>query len=114
MRIQSFALQLCALTTLGALTLTGCRGWTSPQPPVHLNPNMDTQEKLKPYRAAEFFQDGRAMRMPIDGTVGRTIAGNGEIDAQYLVEDEHYYTGKLGSQVPNMMPKSTGNKINME
>jgi len=49
--------------------LLGCRGEPSELPPVHLNPNMDTQDKYKPYRGSAFFEDGRAMRTPPAHTV---------------------------------------------
>lgn len=76
-----------------ALGLTGCRGWTSDQPPVHLNPNMDTQEKYKPYRASDFFADGRAMRDPPAGTVARTVSGAEARDQDFLRQDDTFYQG---------------------
>jgi cytochrome c len=51
--------------------LTGCRGMKSDQPPIHPNPNMDIQDKYKPYRASNFFKDKRSMRVPPKGTVAR-------------------------------------------
>jgi mono/diheme cytochrome c family protein len=51
--------------------LAGCRGWETTEPPVHINPNMDTQEKGKAYRKSAFFPDGRYMRPAIEGTVAR-------------------------------------------
>jgi hypothetical protein len=51
--------------------LTGCRGSISREPPIHLNPNMDTQDKYKSYRKSAFFKDGRTMRTPPVGTVAR-------------------------------------------
>ncbi|MEE2755020.1 MAG: cytochrome c [Myxococcota bacterium] len=54
-----------------AVGLSGCRGDTSREPPVHLNPNMDVQDKYKPYRKSTFFTDGRSMRKPPQGTVAR-------------------------------------------
>ena len=53
------------------LGITGCRGWTSQEPPVHPNPNMDTQIKYKPYRESDFFADQRDMRPRVEGTVAR-------------------------------------------
>lgn len=55
------------------LALSACRGWTSDKPPVHWNPNMDTQEKGKPFRkdTSGLFSDGRQMRLPVEGTVAR-------------------------------------------
>ncbi len=61
---------------LALLTLSGCRGWTSTEPPVHPNPNMDTQIKYKPYRESEFFEDKRDMRPRVDGTVARGDLAN--------------------------------------
>ena len=51
--------------------LMGCRGGKSSEPPVHLNPNMDHQDKYKSYRKSTFFKDGRTMRTPPANTVAR-------------------------------------------
>ncbi len=52
-------------------TLIACRGGESDKPPVHLIPNMDTQEKGRAYRrdTSGLFADGRVMRLPVEGTV---------------------------------------------
>lgn len=60
------------------LALSACRGTPSDQPPVHLNPNMDTQDRGKAYRASEFFADGRSMRTPPAGTVSRGFEKAGD------------------------------------
>jgi hypothetical protein len=61
-----------ACTLLTACTLVGCvRGCPSSRPPIHLNPNMDYQEKYEPMEESAFFYDGSAMRTPVDGTVAR-------------------------------------------
>ena len=40
------------------ILFAGCRGWVSSKPPVHLNPNMDTQEKYEDsYAIAEEFRE---------------------------------------------------------
>jgi mono/diheme cytochrome c family protein len=83
------------LVAIVPVALLGCRGWTSEQPPVHLNPNMDTQVKYKPYRASKFFEDGRAMRMPVEGTVPRTLTGAEERDADFLALADDMYTGQV-------------------
>jgi mono/diheme cytochrome c family protein len=71
--------------TVVVVTVAGCRGGDSDQPPVHLIRNMFTQEKGKAYRqdTTGMFADGRMMRTPVDGTVAV-----GE-----LREDQHYYEG---------------------
>lgn len=84
---------LCAVALV--TSTLGCRGWTSEKPPVHLNPNMDTQKKLKAYRANDFFPNGRVMQMPIEGTVPRTLAGNERRDGSFLALDDHFYTGMV-------------------
>ena len=63
----------CQLALLLAMMIwmTGCRGWTSTEPPIHPNPNMDTQIKYKPYRESEFFADKRDMRPRVEGTIAR-------------------------------------------
>lgn len=81
------ALGATALALVVGASSSGCRGWTSDAPPVHLNPNMDTQQKLKPYRASSFFKDGRTMRPQVEGTIARGQLRN----------DDHRFEGKLAS-----------------
>jgi len=70
------------------LMVVGCgRGNFSEKPPIHLNPNMDSQEKYKAQSESNFFVDGSTMRTPVKGTVAR-----GQLRA-----DEAYYTGKDAS-----------------
>ena len=65
--------------------LAGCaRGCTSSRPPIHPNPSMDNQPKVRAQSASAFFYDGSAMRQPIPGTVA--IGG--------LKEDTAFFTGK--------------------
>lgn len=64
--------------------LSSCRGMPSPFSPIHINPNMDSQEKAQPQEESAFFYDGMAMRQPVPGTVAR-----GE-----LREDSEYFTGR--------------------
>lgn len=72
----------------------GCRGYSSPNPPIHLNPNMDTQEKGKAYRQSDFFDDGQYMRMPIEGTIARG----------QLKDDEHFYFGTVAGMPAQSFP----------
>ena len=65
--------------------LSGCaRGCTSSRPPIHLNPSMDDQPKVRPQAASAFFYNGAAMRDPVPGTIA--IGG--------LKEDTAFFTGK--------------------
>ena len=76
--------RLFLVTLLLAFALAGCRGWTSSQPPIHVNPSMDQQPKYLPQAESAFFYDGATMRVPVPGTVAR-----GE-----LREDRAFYEGK--------------------
>jgi len=69
---------------LGGIVLSGCRGTTSSEPPVHLNLNMDFQKKFEAQEVNRFFADGRAMRPPVPGTVARGM----------LREDTRFYQGR--------------------
>jgi mono/diheme cytochrome c family protein len=76
---------LGAVALISLLTVTGCaRGCTSSRPPIHLNPSMDDQPKVRTQTASEFFFNGSAMREPVPGTVA--IGG--------LKEDTAFFTGK--------------------
>ena len=67
------------------VVVSGCaRGCTSSRPPIHLNPSMDNQPKLRAQAASPFFYNGAGMREPVPGTVA--------IDG--LKEDAAFFTGK--------------------
>lgn len=81
----------CRRRILGALAVAsivatgGCaRGCTSSRPPIHLNPSVDNQPKVRAQAASTFFYNGAAMREPVPGTVA--IGG--------LKEDAPFFTGK--------------------
>ena len=58
---------------VAALVLASCRGTESAKPPIHLNRNMDHQQRFDPHEANAFFVDGRSMRPPVPGTVARGL-----------------------------------------
>tara|TARA_B100000700_G_scaffold311067_1_gene392436 strand:- start:17 stop:580 length:564 start_codon:yes stop_codon:yes gene_type:complete len=66
------------------LFLIGCQGMPSKKPPIHLNPNMDNQEKFKPQESNSLFENNMSMRTPVEGTVARG----------YLHDDNSFYYGK--------------------
>ncbi len=82
------------LLSVTVLIMFSCRGQTSEEPPIHLNPNMDSQNKFKAYGENDFFEDRRDMRHPPEGTVAQ-----GE-----LREDEAYYLGQVGDTVVGKIP----------
>jgi mono/diheme cytochrome c family protein len=56
---------------------------TSPEPRVSFVQDMGTQPRYNAQQSSEVFEDGRAARLPIPGTVAR-----GHLD-----EDDHYFHG---------------------
>lgn len=62
--LLSGALALAALAG-GAASTTGCRGGVSEDPPIHLVPDMDSQQHRRPQSISSVFADHRAAR-PID------------------------------------------------
>jgi mono/diheme cytochrome c family protein len=89
------------LIGLSLIGLMACRGQPSELPPVHLNPNMDTQEKYKPQSQSRFFQDKRTMRTPPEGTVARGL----------LKEDDVFYRGKQNDQFVPTIPVEVTNTM---
>jgi len=68
-----------SILVLAIILMIGCRGDHSTKPPIHLNPNMDSQDKFKAQSINTFFADSSAMRLPIDGTIAqRKYFGNNE------------------------------------
>lgn len=66
--------------------LAGCvREMPSEKPPVHVNPNMDSQQRYDAQSASSFFADGATMRTPVPGTVAQGM----------LHDDAVYYTGLI-------------------
>ncbi len=63
---------------------SGCgRERTSRNAPIHLNPNMDNQQRYDPQSQSAFFSDSATMRFPVVGTVAR----------RHLNDDDVYYRG---------------------
>lgn len=80
---------------LGLATLAGCRGNPSDEPPIHLQQNMDFQERGDPQERNDYFADGRVMRPPVEGTVA----------FGYLKEDDHLWRGRLpNGQLADALP----------
>lgn len=76
---------LGVLALSSVVVLAGCaRGCPSSRPPIHINPSMDDQPKVRPQTASAFFYNGASMREPVPGTI--PIGG--------LKEDSAFFTGK--------------------
>jgi cytochrome c5 len=59
-----------------ALALGGCRGATSKETPVAILRNMYQQPRYNAQAQSLFFEDGRTMRPPVEGTVAREVETN--------------------------------------
>lgn len=88
-----------AMVTMGvaATGLVGCRGYESEEPPVHLNPNLDSQPRYDPQSESKFYEDRRTMRQPVEGTVAKGALHENEAVAYGRVGDR--YVLKLPVQV---------------
>ena len=82
---------------------TGCRGQRSTEPPIHLNPNMDFQQKYEAQEESDFsgYTDSRAARLPVHKMVNGspeflTVARirTFQEDDDYLRADTHRYQGR--------------------
>lgn len=63
------SVNLTYLSLFFIVLIIGCQEQPFEKPPIHLNPNMDTQNRYNPQSSSEFFADGMSMRMPVPGTV---------------------------------------------
>jgi len=86
-------LALCLVVAAAAIA-SGCRGETSVDPPLHGFDDMDRQPKYQANQASPLFEDGRAMRPLVEGTVAQ-----GE-----LREDDAFYRGKSGDAYVATVP----------
>ncbi len=82
------------VSSLFVAALAGCRGQESDAPPIHFNPNMDSQPRYDPQAESKFYEDRRTMRQPVEGSVAR-----GSFD-----ENDVHATGKDGDTYVAKMP----------
>jgi len=92
-RLITKTLGVAALATL----MTGCWGNRSEKPPVHIVWNMDFQDKWDPQEPAPvgMFDDNRAMRPPVEGTVAR-----GQLHDDDLLYRGRDFDGRLSDELP--------------
>lgn len=81
-----------------AAAITSCKpGDVSRQTPIHINPNMDSQEKYKAQSESKFFEDGRTMRTPVEGTVA-----HGSFIADITVAEGKDAAGNFVKEIPSL------------
>jgi outer membrane protein OmpA-like peptidoglycan-associated protein len=79
-----------------AVAASGCRGQTSREPPIvpfrgmHEMPRYDAQER------GRYFEDGRAMRPEIEGTVAREMEVDAQVDTGLDIGDNYVMSVPTG------------------
>lgn len=87
---MKLALKHIIALLLISVMIVSCRGQLSDKPPMRHHFNMNFQERFNAQQENPFFEDGMAMRMPVEGTLAR---GNLRHDAAIfdgLDEDGNY------------------------
>ncbi len=93
--ISFFHAKALGALAIAAASLASCQGDNFKSPPIHLNQNMDFQAYLKPQEASKFYDDKRASRTPVAGTVARG----------QLRTDDHMYKGiDANGQIATTLP----------
>jgi mono/diheme cytochrome c family protein len=94
-RVVTFGLLILASAAAVPFSLAAlARVSTNTSTRFHIVPDMDFQQKYKPQRKNTFFEDQRAMRLDVAGTVAV-----GE-----LRDDDHFYQGKLNGKFATTFP----------
>jgi len=97
-----------ALFAAGFL-LVACQGDFSSEPPVHLNQNMDQQNRFEGQEETSLFEDGRAMRNHVHGTVA---VGSLRDDPRMHAGKDH--RGAFMKTLPPEAPKGQKLTLNKE
>lgn len=79
---------------IATMSIMGFRGSRSTKPPLEVFPDMDRQAKYKPQAASDFFEDGRADRPVVPGTV---MFGS-------YNSDDYFTTGKVNGEFGSGFP----------
>ncbi len=92
--ILTAAVAMVALTLVPILVIGRLRRTTSVRPRVHPIMDMDNQPKYQAQQASGLFADGRAMRLPVPGTMARGELG----------ENQHLHSGKIDGEWATTFP----------
>jgi mono/diheme cytochrome c family protein/drug/metabolite transporter superfamily protein YnfA len=96
--LAAFILVTVVLALVPFALIAKTRHSTSREPHIHIFPDMDFQPKYKAQRASSLFDNQRASRLPVKGTVAR-----GRLKA-----DEHFYRGIAGDKWATTFPSTFG------
>lgn len=105
------------LIAVTIVSFAGFRGHKFEQTPFQIFPDMDDQAKVKYQRPSEFFENGHAMRKPVEGTVpmgfeipakpASSVTKPEEFvpqDYEFTHGTGYYYTGKMGDYYGDGLP----------
>ena len=103
--------RLLPTLALVAVVAAGCRGQAFSDPPIHLQQNMDQQDRFDAQEPNEFFEDGRAARAYVEGTepasrVDGSVTGQA-LDCVLEWNDEHRCTGMVDGEDGAKVPAET-------
>jgi mono/diheme cytochrome c family protein len=76
---------------LAFVSLLGCHGETSAEPPIQLERNMFDCERYNPESYSTFFSDHRTMRTPVAGTIARDFYEDDSESSTGLMADKTEY-----------------------
>ena len=78
------------LLAVVSLLAMACRGQTSAQAPIMLERNMYQQDRVNAQAKSRFFEDGRAMRKPVEHTFAREMNPSSEISDGEIADGSGY------------------------
>jgi mono/diheme cytochrome c family protein len=94
--IWAIAILVASLALIPPAVIFYARTVPKTEPRIHLIQNMDNQPNYQGQETNELFRDGRAMRLPVAGTIAR--------DA--MVDDTHLWLGTLDGAFASTFPPS--------
>jgi mono/diheme cytochrome c family protein len=87
-----------AFLALATLVLSGCANFPTRTPPIELHDDMDRQLKYKAqtlFRGEGLFEDARANRMPVPGTVAVGYLKENDAETRGIVNGQYLGTNPL-------------------
>lgn len=87
-------IRIAALLLL-VMLLSACRGKPFEEPPRFVQPNMHYQEKFTYQSENRFFEDGRADRLPVEGTIAR-----GRLAVDVALHEGRDENGNFVTEIP--------------
>ncbi len=95
-----------------AALLGACRGQPSEKTPIHTQYNMYWQDRFNAHQENPFFEDRRAMRTPVEGTIAR---GKLENDLAFFrgINDDGSYVDRIPVDVTRSFLKQGQHQYNV-